>query len=62
MKRREIADFDDNNDLSGLEDENSLGGGLHRDISLENSKDIITTTKSGSNDVDWKVNKVVSSF
>ena len=59
IKRRDSPDFDDNNDLSGLEDENNIGGGLQRDISLENSKGSITTTKSGSNEVDWKVNKLV---
>ena len=57
IKRRESPDFDDNNDLSGLEDENSIGGGLQRDISLDNSRGSITTTKSGYNEVDWKVNK-----
>ena len=60
IKRRESPDFDDNNDLSGLEDENSLGGGLQRNIILENSKNSVTTTKSGSNEIDWKVRKLVS--
>ena len=55
MKRRESPDFDDNNDISGLEDENIIGGGLQRDISLDKFKNIITTTKSGSDEVDWKV-------
>ena len=34
IKRRESPDFDDQNDLSGLEDENLIGGGLQRDISV----------------------------
>ena len=56
IKRRESPDFDDQNDLSGLEDENIIGGGLQRDISLNKVKSIATTTRSGSNEVDWKVN------
>ena len=54
IKRRESPDFDDQNDLSGLEDENIIGGGLQRDISLNKVKSIATTTRSGSNEVDWK--------
>ena len=38
IKRRESPDFDDNNDISGLEDENIIGGGLQRDISLDKLK------------------------
>ena len=56
IKRRESPDFDDQNDLSGLEDENIIGGGLQRDISLNKVKSIATTTRSSSNEVDWKVN------
>ena len=56
IKRRESPDFDDQNDLSGLEDENIIGGGLQRDISYNKVKSIATTTRSGSNEVDWKVN------
>ena len=55
LKRRESPDFDDNNDISGLEDENMVGGGLRRDISIENLNNDIITTKSSSNEVDWKV-------
>ena len=58
IKRCESPDFDDNNDISGLEDGNIIGGGLQRDISLDKLKNIITTTKSGSDEVDWKVNKL----
>ena len=55
VKRRESPDFDDNNDLSVIEDENMVGGGLRRDIDIENIKNIVDTTKSSSNEVDWKV-------
>ena len=59
IKRRESPDFDDQNDLSGLEDENIIGGGLQRDISLNKVKTIATTTRSGSNEVDWKVDILI---
>ena len=62
IKRRESPDFDDQNDLSGLEDENLIGGGLQRDISVDKFKNIITTTKSSSNEVDWKVNSFFINF
>ena len=32
-----------------------VGGGLRRDIDIENIKNIVDTTKSSSNEVDWKV-------
>ena len=55
LKRRESPDFDDNHDISGIEDEDIGGGGLRRDISIDNLHNDIITTKSSSNEVDWKV-------